>query len=84
MKSEIILYLLHNQEYLKNLINKFLIYKNKLLEKEPKEFKLDILNQYKTIVRFMIANEITQRLAVDYETVIVTLEELNIEEYLSL
>ena len=80
--SMIIQYLTHNQEYVKKIVEPFTQQKNYLLEKEDESLKDEINSQYKEIIKRMIVEEITKKLAIPAEDVIIIIENINLEIYL--
>jgi len=81
MKEQIKEHLLNNQEYYKELLKPY---------KDKRDFVLSYLsmfddvidNQYQDICKKIILDDITKRLALNTESVMIELEDLNIETYL--
>ena len=80
---EIIIHaIIHNQEHFKNSTKEFTKQMNDLLTKEKNEFHHDIVEQYKGLVKGVIGDELTKRLAIPIEEVLIVLEDINLLEYL--
>lgn len=81
MKQDIIDYLVSNQEHLKEVIAPFKDLMNIQTSKEDAVWLPLINTQYKESVKSAIITDVTQSLAVDYESVSIILDDINLEDY---
>lgn len=75
-------YLIANQEHVKEKIKPFTEQKKTFLEQNGNLFEEEIDKQYEDIVRSTIGDEITAKLGIPLEDVLIVLENLNVKEYL--
>lgn len=80
--DEMIMFLIHNQQAIKNLIQPFTNQYNQLLELEDPIFIDDIQKQYKNVVRWIIVKQLMENTPASVEDAFIFLDEFNIEEYL--
>lgn len=81
-KERIIQYLIDNKQYLKYLVDPHTKTRNRLLKEQPREFHDDIIFNYDDLVKFIIVNETSKSLALDYETICIILDNTNLEGYI--
>lgn len=75
-------YLIDNREFHKEILAKFVEAKGLAYKANPNVLHDDIKSEFNGIIRFNICNEVCMNLALDFESVYVIVEELNLEEYL--
>lgn len=80
--NNIIFFLIHHQQVLKNLCKPILEQRKKLLDTEPIEFHEDIIAQGNELCLSIIIVEITRNIPVDYILIKSILEDFNINEFL--
>lgn len=74
-------YLISNAEHLESLVQPHREKKDRL-ENNLRFFNGEIEEQYNNLKKYIIANEVTNSLAIPYEDVIVVLESINLEAYI--
>lgn len=80
---EIVMYLLHNQLFFKKKFDSLIKFRTSLMKDSNLSlFSDDINKQFKDISKKGIVDEVTSRLAVPAEEVLVVLEDMNLDEYL--
>lgn len=82
MDNKIKDYLIANQEHFKKLTENSRIRKEYLLSIDSL-FTEEIIIHYNNNIQSIIVDELTKNLAVDFESVIVVLESIDLNEYLS-
>lgn len=82
-KNNIIAYLIHSQDHVKNLIHPYRKQKKDLLKLEDRVFHKDVEDQFKDLVKWIIIRDIVSNAQVTTEDALLIVEEMNIEEYLN-
>lgn len=80
----IVLMLINKQPYFKELVKPLIIAKDYMLKNKNFAFKDDIEKDFKEKVMSHIADDICKNLAIPYEEVAIVLENVNINNYLSI
>lgn len=81
-KLDIQEYLIENKDRFKQENSYRFDLRNQLYKTENRVFHDDIKNNCDTIIRMNICDDVCENLGVDYESVYVILEDINMEEYL--
>lgn len=76
------LFLIHNQQYLKQLIAPYTIQRDELIKLHDPIFSMDICKQYDNVVKWMLVKELTQHTQASVEDTLIFLESFNLEEYM--
>lgn len=74
-------YLIANQEHIKLLVSKDVIQKEYLLKIDAL-FSDEIIEQFNSVIRRKISEDVCKRLACDVESVLIVLEEIDLYQYL--
>lgn len=77
----VVTYLTDNHEHIKELVNPLTLLYSTAVSTDPL-FKEDVDKQYQDNVCSIITNEVTKRLGVSTEDVLVVLEGIDLKEYL--
>lgn len=83
-KEEIIEFLILNQSYIKHEVEQFKRFKAHLKATEMHVFHQDIDDQYDARIKQWISMYVGDRLAIPIEDVIILLERIDIDEFLSI
>lgn len=78
----VVYYLIANQEHIKQKVSPFTRQRERLLSTDNNVFKEEIDKQYHDVVKSTIGDEITSKLGIPIEDVLIILENLNVEEYI--
>jgi hypothetical protein len=82
-KADIILFLLHNKQFLQKQTAHLRKKREELSKTEDVSLQQDIKDQHDEVIRMVFAVAIGRELAVSAEEIYMVLEDLNIEEYLA-
>lgn len=80
--DEMIMFLIHNQQSIKNLVQPYTSQYNQLLELEDPIFIDDIQKQYKDVIRWIIVRQLMENTPASVEDAFIFLDEFNLTDYL--
>lgn len=83
LAENIFMYLLYNQDRFKIELSAYLKQMEELMIAEDRVHRPEIRDQFETIARQHIMDDVTKQLAIPTESAIIVLENLNIREYLA-
>ena len=80
--QDIILFLLHNQFYISQDLAAHIDQYKYLIENEPRQFHVDVIEQFIIIAKQRISDMISENVAADAESIQTVLDGMDIREYL--
>jgi len=83
IKEAVMWYVIHNQHHLKEELKDLIQQRNDLIKKEDEVFHDDITTQFEKMAKSIICEKIGKDLALSPESVIIILDDLNMDELIA-
>lgn len=80
-RERVVEYLKHNTDYIRYIVKPHIETKRKSIN-ENYIFSNEVEEQFYTLVKYIIVNEVCKATALDYESVIVEVEDINLKLYI--
>jgi hypothetical protein len=83
VEDSIFMYLVYNQERFKIELSEFVKQRDSLLKSEDSSFHEEIQDQFKAYALSVLVDNVTKHLAISSEDAIIVIENVNLDEYLT-